>query len=102
SASTQASPIAWPPPVTSATRPSSLNISRYMVHSPCLDLPPVGRSAQRPAVLVEAMDAMRVRRKVYLLAGPDVDFADGADGEVADAGGIDVEKGVAADMLGDR
>src|SRR5260370_31438577 len=95
SASAQASPIPWPAPVTTAVFPFSLNFSRYISCSSCL--PPDDLS-----VLLEAVQADRIRNEPHAIAGFQVEFSDAARREHSEFAGIDIEESIAAQMLGNR
>src|SRR5215470_2772517 len=106
SASTQASPIACPPPVTTATRPSRRSFSRYMVDpsSQLLDMPGQRQlpasAAQGRARLVEAMNAVGPRRQPDMVARLDAELARRPGGDRPDLLGVDMEEGVGPEMLG--
>src|SRR4051812_44162248 len=99
----------WPPPVTMAVLPFSLNFSRYMALS---SFGPHRRFDARAliaallvesdALVVEAMHPDRVRRQPHLVAGRKPDFADTSHGEHAPRAGVDIKKRVAAEVLGHR
>src|SRR5581483_11065077 len=55
----------------------------------------------RAAALIEAMQMLRLRHQADLVGGMDAELAGAARGHLPDAGHIDVEEGVAAEMLGD-
>src|SRR5215467_1617085 len=97
SASTQASPIAWPPPVTTAILPSRRSFSRYMV-DPSVQLQmrsaAPASAAQGAAGLIEAMDAVGLRRQPYMIAGLDAKLAGGPRRNRADVVDVDVDEGV--------
>ena len=59
-------------------------------------------AAHRHSLLVEAVQAGRVRRQQHPVARFQVEFTDIAAGEHSDFPGIDIEEGVAAEMLGHR
>src|ERR1700730_11120254 len=101
SASAQASPMPCPAPVTRATRPPSLNLSRYIFLFLFTDCPSPPRS-YHPTLLVEAVQATRFRRKPHAVAGFEIEFSDTARREHAHFTGVDIEEGIAAEMLGDR
>src|SRR5262245_31284501 len=90
SASTQPRPMPRPPPVTRATRPGSRNFSRY------IDRPP---SAQGLALRVEPVDTGPVRSQPHVVAILQAELADRAGGNALRLGHVDVEEGVAAEVL---
>src|SRR5215471_1400549 len=99
SASTQASPMPWPPPVTMAVLPPSLNFSRYI--DPLRWPEFLWFGALRPkgvAVSVETVDARGLWRQRNLVAGLQIELADIARGKLPDWAGIDIQEGVAAEM----
>src|SRR5882672_10548959 len=119
SASALASPIPWPAPVTTATRPPSLNFSRYIFSL----FPVTGRSSAKLrryvpffgaadrrirslpndlSLLAKTVQAGRIRRKPDAVAGFQAEFSDAARRKHSEFPGIDIEEGVAAQMLGDR
>src|SRR3984957_15909901 len=111
SASAHANPIPCPAPVTTAVRPSSLNFSRY-IFLVLLAFFPVHRSTigrllghrsrpNDPTVLVKAVQARRIRRKPHVVAGFQIELSDAARREHSEFPGVDIEEGVAAQVLGD-
>src|SRR5450631_707390 len=54
------------------------------------------------SVLVEAVQAGRIRRQPDAVAGFQAELSDGAHRERPEFAGVDIEEGVAAQMLGDR
>src|SRR3954469_22829778 len=106
SASAQASPMPCPPPVMNAVLPFSLNFSRYMLLFRFLPLLAAScRFLSVPngvAARVEAMDARGLRHQRYMVAGVQAQFTDVARRQHAERTGIDIEEGVAAEMLGHR
>src|SRR5260370_7700774 len=117
--SAQASPMPWPGPVTTAVFRSSLNFSRYIFRPIGISavkafhgssgvsvlIAPVARLRLPPddlSVLVEAMQARQIRSKPDAVAGFQTEFSDAACREHSEFTGVDIEKGVAAQMLGDR
>src|ERR1700685_1964878 len=135
SASEHASPIPCPPPVTTATRPPSLNFSRYIFlfilfatrpgafggqpkRLPLSAQPLLsscrrasGRDSRRVApasardgisLLVEAVQAGRIRRQPHAVTGFQIEFADVAACEHSELTRIDIEESIAAKVLGDR
>src|SRR5436305_11807323 len=108
SASTQASPIACPPPVTTAIRPSRRSFSRYMVDPSCQLLLMLGRrtsrrasAAQRNPRVVEAVDPIGLGRQPHGVAGLDAVLAGRARGDAAEILHVDIKEGVGAEMFGD-
>src|ERR1700730_16461361 len=83
-ASTQASPMPWPPPVTSAVRPWSLNFSRYMRLPSRWEASALRSLRRRPsgpdclAVLVEAVEMGGIGREAHIVAGRDAELAHAA------------------------
>ena len=55
-----------------------------------------------PTILVEAVQAGRIRRKPDAVAGFQIEFSDAARRQHSEFAGVDIEEGVAAQMLGDR
>src|SRR6202035_3750094 len=140
SASAQASPMPCPPPVTTATRPPSLNFSRYIflfilfanrlatdwdrrsgwasrrglscflvcffvVAKNPVETAEASRQWSAPnglALRVEAVQAGWIRRQPDAVTGFQIQFADIAASEQSKLAGIDIEKSIAAKMLGDR
>ena len=96
----------WPPPVTMAVLPLELEL--LQIHCPTSVLLSRGASLSVhvligvAAVRVEAMDAGGIGRQRDLVAGVQVELADVARRERPERAGIDIEEGVAAEMLGDR
>src|SRR5215475_9481937 len=90
SASTQPRPMPRPPPVTSATRPVTLNFSRYI--------------EQRSALRVEPVGTGRVGSEPHVVARFQAELANGPGGNSVGLRHVDVEEGVAAEVLrgGDR
>src|SRR5260370_34810700 len=104
--SAQASPMPWPGPVTTAVFRSSLNFSRYIFR-------PIGISAVKAfrgssgvsvliasvarlrllpddlSVLVEAVQAPRIRNKPPAIAGLQAEFADAARRDPSGLAGLD-------------
>src|SRR6185503_3557200 len=87
--------MAWPPPVTTATRPFRSYFLRYMLLVPLY----AKSGAHRLAVAVEAMDAVGARRQADLVAGGQRQLARRARGHAADRVGIYMQEGVGAEML---
>src|SRR4029453_11327834 len=54
------------------------------------------------SVLVEAMQPGGIGRQPHAIAALEMDLADGAHRQQSQRAGIDIEEGVAAEMLGDR
>src|SRR5260221_10775300 len=107
SASAQASPIPWPAPVTTAVFWSSLNFSRYMLLFFLFVFRRSSRRAIRSclddaAILVEAVQAGRTRRKPHTVARFQDEFSDAACREHSQFPRVDIKESVAAQMFGDR
>src|SRR5437879_2600247 len=62
----------------------------------------VRSSRNHRAVLVEAMQPGLIGRKPYAVAGLEIEFPDAARRQQTELAGVDIEKGIAAEMLGDR
>src|SRR3954452_2942927 len=103
SASAQASPMPCPPPVMNAVLPFSLNFSRYMLLFPILAASCRLLSApDGVAACVEAMDARGLRYQRHMITGVQAQLTDVARRQHAERAGIDIEEGVAAEVLGHR
>src|SRR5690242_6526053 len=90
-ASTQARPIPRPPPVTSATRPGTLNFSRY--------IRPFA-SAQGLPLRVEPVDPSRIRSDPHRVPFFQAELTHGPGGDPVRRRDVDVEEGVAAEVFG--
>src|SRR5882757_6651391 len=105
SASAQARPIPCPPPVTTAVFLSSLNFSRYIFLLFLFSWRGAAAVRSFPdhrTVLVETMQPGRIGRKPDAVAGFQAEFSDAARRQHPEFAGVDIEEGVAAQMLGDR